>query len=208
MKNTLYSLFIIAITLTCSAFAQYSSTEPCSIWKQADERGTMKVYVRECDDSPIKEFKVNDRFKGDFDKLVKIMDDPSTIKILSERCTEARDLKVLAPNQMLQYYYFDMPMGVSDRDVVSKITIWRTPTAYKTLAESVSEDHVPLKKDVIRLQKVKTSFYFEKKDDGTIFMEYTGKTDPNGWIPAWVINMVATREARKMVDKLRYLVQN
>jgi hypothetical protein len=206
MKNTLYLLFVIA--LTCTSFTHYDNNEPCSVWKRADERGNMKVYVRECDDSPIKEFKVNDRFVGDFDKLVKIMDDPGTIKILSDRCTEARDIKTLAPNQTLQYYYFDMPMGVSDRDVVSKLTIWRTATAYKTLAESVSEDHVPLKKDVIRLQKVRTSFYFEKQSDGTIFMEYIGKTDPNGWVPAWLVNMLATREARKIVDKLRYLVQN
>jgi START domain len=208
MKNTLFSLSLIAISLTSSSFAQHSSPEPCSAWKQADERGNLKVYVRECDDSPIKEFKVNDRFKGDFTKLVRIMDDPSTIKILSERCTEARDIKTLANNQIVQYYYFDMPMGITDRDVVSKISIWKTETAYKTLAESVTEDYVPLKKDVIRLQKVRTSFYFEKQTDGTIFMEYTGKTDPNGWVPAWLVNMLATREARKLVDKLKYLVQN
>ena len=99
-------------------------------------------------------------------------------------------------------------MGVTDRDVVSSLTIWRTPTAYKTLAESISEDLVPLKEGVIRLQKVRTSFYFEKQADGTIFMEYVGRTDPNGWVPAWLVNMLATREARKMVEKLKYLVQN
>ena len=203
MKNTLY-ISLILLTVN-TAFAQY---EPCSAWKKADERGNMKVYVRECDDSPIKEFKVNDRFIGDFAKLVKVMDDPNTIKILSDKCTEARDIKSVGENKTIQYYYFDMPMGVTDRDVVSSLSIWRTPTAYKTLAESVSEELVPLKQGVIRLQKVKTSFYFEKQEDGTIFMEYTGRTDPNGWVPAWLVNMLATREARKMVEKLKVLVQN
>ena len=203
MNNTFYvSLFLL---ISCTAFAQY---DPCSAWKKADERGSLKVYVRDCDDSPIKEFKLNDRFVGDFEKLVKLMGDPSTLKILSERCTEARDLKRIDTNKTIQYYYFNMPMGVTDRDVVSSLTIWRTPTAYKTLAESVSEDLVPLKEGVIRLQKVRTSFYFEKQADGTIFMEYVGRTDPNGWVPAWLVNMLATREARKMVEKLKYLVQN
>ena len=204
MKSTVYVSFLLL--LTYSAFAQY---EPCSAWKKADERGNMKVYVRECDDSPIKEFKVNERFVGNFEKLVKIMDDPDIVKVMSERCVEARNLKRLSPTEVIQYYKFDMPMGVTDRDVISKLTIWRTPTAYKTLAESVTQDDLePVKQGIIRLQKVRTSFYFEKQSDGTIFMEYTGRTDPNGWVPAWLVNLIATREARRMVDKLRILIQN
>lgn len=204
MTNTLYVSFLFLISHT--AIAQY---EPCNAWKKADERGSMKVYVRECDDSPIKEFKVNDRFVGDFEKLIKIMDDPQTIKVMSERCIESRNLKKISENEVIQYYLFDMPMGVTDRDVISKLTIWRTPNALKTLSESVNQDElVPLKQGIIRLQKVRTSFYFEKQADGTIFMEYTGRTDPNGSIPAWLVNFVATREARKMVEKLRSMIEN
>ncbi len=204
MTNTLYISFFLLISHTI--FAQY---EPCSAWKKADERNSMKVYVRECDDSPIKEFKINDRFIGDFEKLMKVMDDPQTIKVMSERCVEARDIKRLSANEMIQYYLFDMPLGVTDRDVISKLTIWRTPTVYKTLSESFNEDNlVPLKQGIIRLLKVRTSFYFEKQADGFIFMEYMGRTDPNGWIPAWLVNFVATREARKMVEKLKNLIQN
>jgi hypothetical protein len=205
MKSTVYVSFLLFL-FNYSASAQY---EPCSAWKKADERGNMKVYVRECDDSPIKEFKVNERFTGDFEKLVKIMDDPNIVKVMSERCVEARNLKRVSDNSVIQYYKFDMPMGVTDRDVISKLTVWRTPSAYKTLSESVSQDDLePLKQGIIRLQKVRTSFYFEKQADGTIFMEYTGRTDPNGWVPAWLVNLLATREARKMVDKLRVLIQN
>lgn len=205
MKNTLY--FFCAMALIFTSFTYNDTDEPCSAWSKADDRGSLKVYVRECPDSPIKEFKVNDRFVGDFTKLVKVMDDPNTIRFLSERCTEARDLKSVAPNQTIQYYYFDMPMGVTDRDVVSKLTIWKTPTTYKTLSESTSDELMPAREGVIRLKKVRTSFYFEKQNDGTILMEYVGRTDPNGWVPAWVVNMLATREARKIVEKLKALVQ-
>jgi START domain len=206
MKSTVYISFFLMLVF--NATAQYQP-EPCSAWKKADERGNTKVYVRECDDSPIKEFKVNDRFTGDFDKLVKIMMAPHVIKLMSDRCVEARDLKKLSDNQVIQYYRFDMPMGVTDRDVISKLTVWQTPTALKTLSESVYQDELePLKQGVIRLQSVRTSFYFEKQADGTIFMEYTGRTDPNGSIPAWLVNFLATREARKMVEKLKELVQN
>ncbi len=204
MKNAVIVFFFCHFSY--SAFAQ---NEPCSVWKKVEEYGQMKVYVRECADSPIKEFKVNDRFVGDFTKLVQIMDDPNTIKLLSERCIEAQELQKLSEHQVLQYYLFDMPFGVTDRDVISKLTVWRTPTAYKALSESVSQNNlIPLKKGIIRLKKVRTSFYFEKQTDGTILMEYTGQTDPNGSIPAWLVNFLATREARKLLEKLKSLVQN
>lgn len=204
MNNAIYISLILCLSYHVSA--QY---EPCSAWKKADERGNMKVYVRECDDSPIKEFKVNERFVGDFDKLMNMMTEAHAVKLMSERCVEARDIKRISDNEVLQYYRFDMPAGVADRDVITKLTTWRTPNAFKTLSESVSQDElVPLKQGTIRLLSVRTSFYFEKQADGTIFMEYTGRTDPNGWVPAWVVNFFATREARKMVDKLRAFMQN
>jgi hypothetical protein len=202
MKNT-FVIFVLCL------FAQtMRAQDPCGDWKLANEKGNMKVYVRECSDSPIKEFKINDRFMGNFATLIKIMDDPNTIKLLSERCVEARELKQISPNELLQYYLFNMPPGVTDRDVISKLTVWRSPNQYKTLTESVSDNSiVPLPKGVIRLKKVKTSFYFEKQKDGTIFMEYTGRTDPNGWIPAWLVNFLATREAQKIVEKLKALIE-
>ena len=66
---------------------------------------------------------------------------------------------------------------------------------------------VAYKKDVIRLKSVKTYYYFEKMPDGMIRMEYIGRADPNGWIPAWLVNMMAQTEALKMVEKLKSLVQ-
>jgi START domain len=196
-------ILLLSLFFTKSMFAQ----DNCKEWKIKEDKGTLKVYVRECPDSPIKEFKVNDKLYGDFNKLITEMESAEVVKKMSEYCTEARDLQHLNANESVQYYYFDMPIGITDRDVISKITKYKTATTFKSITETYPSDLVPVKKGVIRLQKVRTTFYFEKQADGSILMEYIGRTDPNGWIPAWLINYLAQKEATKVVVKIQNLIK-
>jgi hypothetical protein len=199
---TVITLFLLFSLIKISA------QDNCKEWKIKENKGTLKVYVRECPDSPIKEFKVNDKFTGDFNKLIAEMDKAEVVKKMSEYCTEARDLQHLSDHESVQYYYFDMPVGITDRDVISKITKYKTATTFKSITETYASNLVPNKKGVVRLDKVRTSFYFEKQADGTIIMEYIGRTDPNGWIPAWLINYLAQKEATKIVAKIQKLINN
>ena len=204
LKAKTYSIItLFSLIFTSNAFAQ----DNCKEWKLKESKGTLKVYVRECPDSPIKEFKVNDKFYGDFDKLILEMEKPEVVKKMSDYCIEARDLQHINAHESVQYYYFDMPIGITDRDVISKISRYRTATTFKSITENFPSDLVPTKKGVIRLQKVRTTFYFEKAADGSILMEYIGRTDPNGWIPAWLINYLAQREAVKVVAKIQKLIK-
>lgn len=200
-KRLLIFLFFAFISLL------NAQNSPCGEWKTFKEQGNYKVYVRECPDSPIKEFKVLDRFKGNFDTLIKLMNDVKMTQILNKSCTEARIVKDLGNNESVQYFYFDMPLMLADRDVLTKCRTYIMPIAYKIESETYTENIVPLKKDAIRLKKVKTYYYFEKLPDGMIQMEYIGRADPNGWVPAWLVNTMAQVEAQKMVDKLKRLVQ-
>jgi START domain len=193
---------------TVYSFMKISAQDNCKEWKIKENKGTLKVYVRECPDSPIKEFKVNDKFTGDFNKLVSEMEKAEVVKKMSDYCTEARDLQHLSDYESVQYYYFDMPIGITDRDVISKITKYKTSTTFKSITETYPSTLVPIKKGVVRLDKVRTSFYFEKQPDGSIVMEYIGRTDPNGWIPAWLINYLAQKEATKIVLKIQKLINN
>jgi START domain len=205
LKTKTYTIIaLLSIIFTKNIVAQ----DNCKEWKIKENKGTLKVYVRECPDSPIKEFKVNDKFSGDFNKLVAEMEKPEVVKKMSEYCTEARDLQHLSDHESVQYYYFDMPIGITDRDVISKITKYKTATTFKSITETYPSNLVPTKKGVVRLDKVRTSFYFEKQADGSIAMEYIGRTDPNGWIPAWLINYLAQKEATKVVSKIQKLINN
>lgn len=124
----------------------------CNEWKLKTETGNYKVYMRECDASPIKEIKLLDKFEGDFTRLVGLMNDIETNKKITESCTEARLLKQIDKQTSLQYFYYKMPIGVNDRDVVSKITINVTDSTYSFATEAVNNNLVAQKKMLSGLQ--------------------------------------------------------
>lgn len=206
MKKIFATSFLILILGIPILSAQPS---PCGEWKTSKQEGEYKVYVRECEDSPIKEFKILDLFPGNFDTLIKVMNDVNTTKHISRNCTEARLVKNLGNHENVNYFYFNLPLTLSDRDAVTKTKVMQTKTAYKIESETYAEGEVNVapRKNVIRLKSVKTYYYFEKMPNGMIRMEYIGRADPNGWIPAWMINMMAQIEAQKMVEKLKSLVR-
>jgi hypothetical protein len=203
MKQLLLHIAFLSATLMLHA-----QSAPCGEWKNHSVKGSCKVYVRECPDSPIKEFKVLDEFSGNFETLRKVMDDVQTTKRISDNCKEAVLLKKLNNNTVLQYFYFDLPIGISDRDIVSKNTTYETPTTYISISEVYKDYEMAIKEGVVRLTNVRSSFYFEKLPNGNIKMEYIARADPNGWIPALLVNMLAGSQARKMVEKLKEMVRN
>ena len=223
MKAVLLSIFSFCTTLTptpnplpstpyppSTINYQLSTTHyplPCTGWKLHIENRNAKVFVRDCADSPIKEFKVTDTFFGNFEALAKVMQDIETTKNISDNCTEAKILKTLDPQNSIRYFYFKLPL-LSDREVITKSTITIQPKRITCVSNVDESEQVPLKKDVIRLRQAYASFTFDKLDDGTISMEYIARTDPNGTIPAWFVNALAGREALKMLNKLKRLVNH
>ncbi len=179
----------------------------CSEWQLKNAEGNYKVYVRQCDDSPVKEVKLLDKFDGDFPQLVKVMNDIETNKKLTESCAEARLLKTLDKNTSLQYFYYAMPFGVNDRDEVSKVMINATDSTYSCITEAVDDNTVARKYGIIRVTNAHTSWFFRKTATGTIEMQYTGFADPNGSIPVWIINALTRRESRAVVEKLKKLMR-
>ena len=194
---------IIAQKLAVQASSQASAKE----WKLFEESGEHKIYVRENAASSIKEFRVVDKFEGNFDVLVKTLGDVQTTKHLSENCTEARLVKTFDGGATLQYFYFKMPLGVRDRDILSKVKSEKTDSTYILHSEASSESDVPQKSGVVRLTNSLSSFHLKKLSGGFIGFEYTAFADPNGHIPSGIINSIAQKEARNIVEKLKKLIQ-
>ena len=200
MKSTLLLLFF-------SFFNHFNppSNLGCSEWARYTQKGDCHVYMRQCSDLPIKEFKVLDRFYADLDKIIKVMEDVNTTRRISETCTEARIIKTLNANEVVQYFYLDMPMTITDRDILTKNISYQTPTSFKSVSEVYNDPSVPERKGTIRMKNARSSFYFEKQKDGFIKMEYTARADPEGLVPAWFVNLLAGKEAIKMTEKLKKL---
>ena len=190
-----------------SFFYAYTPADNCNEWQLKNNEGNFKVYMRDCEYSAIKEIRITDKFGGDFARVVTVMNDIETNKKISESCAEAKFLKHIDNNNSIQYFHYAMPFGVSDRDVVSKITFKKTDSTYSLVTEAVDNNLEKKKSGVIRITNARSSWYFKRTATGEIEMEYTAFADPNGIVPAWVVNSLARREARSSIEKLKKLIR-
>lgn len=177
-------------------------------WETKINELNYQVLVRESDISDIKEIKIVHKFKGNFKKLVVALNNIETNKKLFNSCTEARLLKQLDVHSSYQYFYFKMPLTISDRDIISKVTIHSTDTTYSLISSAADSKMAAFKSKVIRITKANTSWQFKKTRYGDIHMEYYASADPKGKIPKWLVNAFAIREARISIDKLKKMCLN
>ena len=203
--NALYLFPFLAFQYILNPFPDAA---PCSDWKLNAVKGSTKVYVRQCDDSPIKEFKATDQFYGNFDAVAQLMKAVETTQKVSSRCVEAKVLQRLDGATSIQYFLFSMPFGVSNREVIVKNIVRCSATQISSVSEEVDLPDLPVKKDVVRIKRSTASYLFTRLPNGLIEMEYIGRVDPNGEFPSWIINLLAKKEAIKIIDKLKSLAQN
>jgi hypothetical protein len=178
-----------------------------NVWETKINETNYQVMVRESDISDLKEIKITHKFKGNFKKLILALNDIETNKKLFSSCIDAQLIKQIDANSSFQYFYFKMPLTISDRDIISKVTIRSTDTTYSLTSIAADSRLTAKKSNVIRLTHANTSWQFKKMRSGEIQMEYYASADPKGKIPKWLVNAFAIREARISIDKLKKMVQ-
>ena len=136
------------------------------------------------------------------------MEDIETSKKMVESCKEARLIAQLDKNSSIEYYSYKMPVGVKDRDIVTKTTTHLTDSTYTYISETSKDSFVAVKANFIRIKNARSAWFFKKIDSSTIAMEYVAFADPNGNIPAWLINSLARNQVRTSISKLKKLVND
>jgi hypothetical protein len=197
----LYTLFLIFSPLFTT---EYNTSNE---WETKINEPNYQVYVRESDISDIKEIKITHKFKGNFKRMVLALNDIETNKKLFSSCTEARLLKQIDAQNSYQYFYFKMPLTISDRDIVSKVTIKSTDSTYSLTSQAIDNKTIRPISKVIRITQANTSWIFRKTRTGDILMEYYASADPKGKIPKWLVNAFAIRESKISIDKLKKMIQ-
>jgi hypothetical protein len=69
-------------------------------------------------------------------------------------------------------------------------------------------DYKPEVEDIVRIRAFESSWEITPNNDGTVYIDYTAKTDPGGNIPAWIINLGIATGPVKTMEKLAEVVQD
>lgn len=160
-------------------------------WYLYKEKDGIKVYRRVTPITPIKSFKAVVEIEGDLKRVSALFWDGERYTNWLHLCDEARMVEVLSETETIMYTMNNTPWPLSARDNVCHRKIYQDP---ETLAVTIElcnmPDYLPSQDGRVRMPILVGYERIIPKDNGKLEVIYEVLTDPGGWIPNWMVNML------------------
>ena len=191
-------VFLIAsIIVFISSDFIYNKTEQTSTpldfnnWELSKEDEGIKIYTRTKKNSKIKEFKAKIVISTSVSKLVQIIADVKNYPNWMTNCefSKTKTNKPLTDPVGIVYMKTSFQWPLSDRDLVFEYKVpTNNPKKFEVVMKSVP-NQMPVTEDIIRIIKAEGKFIFEEIEPGKIEITYQFFANPEGYLPAWIINL-------------------
>jgi hypothetical protein len=173
---------------------------------QLDKKG-LKVMTKCTKDSPINILKLVAEVPLPMNSIYNVLHDPEYRKTWDENMIEGFLIEKLDAYNDVGYYAAKSPVWtISNRDFCN-IRSWYTPpddSERVIINHSVPHPKCPEKKGFVRANSILTGYWLRPfpGDDSKTILIYMTRTDPGGWIPAWVVNSTASTFAPKIIENI------
>jgi len=173
-------------------------------WDLAWEGNDSKVMRKRGTGSPIDPVRVWASFPTlDPEILYDILHDHEYRAVWDENMIQGIVIQQLDDRNEIGYYSAKAPLGVSSRDFLNQ-RMWRRNKEGEWIIMNHAIEHPdwPEKKGFVRATSICSGYLILKRPEGGCNFIYYTQSNPNGWIPGFVINSIMTTFAPKMVEKL------
>ena len=183
MKNTIIGLFLL-VSFSFTITAQEAE------WELRKEKDGIQVYVREAIDSPFKELKMKFSIDATMSTVVALLQNVDAIPDWVYKCSESYVVEKISIQEEYYYNLMDFPWPMSDRDLILKSKLYQDPVTKVLRSESYAvADKMPVKEGVVRIEETNLWWEFTPKPNGQIDVDYYLKSNPGGYLPAWIVNL-------------------
>ena len=196
MKKQL-TIISAAMLLSLFCFAQDD-------WKLKDNKDGIKIYTKPVENSNLKAIRVKVAVQATLSQLVAIILDINAAKDWVYSTKSATLLKQVSPSEVIYYSEVALPWPITNRDFVAHLITTQDPhTKVVTIDGPVVHNYVPEKKDIVRVRNSYGKWVLTPLQNNMVYIDYTLETDPGGSIPAWLVNMFATKGPMETFKKLK-----
>jgi hypothetical protein len=173
-------------------------------WKLKSNREDIAIYTRDVPNSRFKGIKVVCELNASLSQLVAVVMDVNTAVEWVYSTRSAVVLKQVSPSELYYYSEVNVPWPASNRDFIARLTATQDArTKVVTILGPVFPDYIPEKKDIVRVRHSEGKWIITPMGKDRVRVEYTLNMDPGGNIPAWLVNMFATKGPYESFRKLK-----
>jgi hypothetical protein len=191
-----------------SLFSGFSCAIAQQKWTLAANEEGIQVYTRPGINSKMKAVKVSSIFTATSTQVVAAILDIKTCNEWVYHSKVNTLIKQLSPVDLIYYSQVEVPWPVEDRDYVVAIHTEQNPqTKVITITSPCVPGYVPEKKGIVRISHSVGQWTITALAKNQTRAEYMLEVDPGGNIPAWLINLFATKGPTETFRNLKIHVQ-
>lgn len=192
-------MFIVFFFIAGSAWSQE--------WKLKDEKDGIRVYTRTVSNSDIKAIKVECHVEATLSQLAAVILDIPASDEWVYATKYCRVQKIISPAEFIYHSEVEVPWPASNRDFVVRVKVDQDSLTKKmTVAGENLPKYLSEQPGVVRIMHT-VSKWTVTPQGNNLNIEFVLHVDPGGSIPAWLINLFASRGPMETFLNLRTQVK-
>ncbi|HEY4289337.1 MAG TPA: START domain-containing protein [Puia sp.] len=177
-------------------------------WKLKTDKDGIAIFTRTFPDSKFKAIKVEVELDATLSQLVAVILDVNTGAQWVYSTKSSVLLKQVSPSELYYYSEVNVPWPAANRDFIAELRVVQDPhSRVVTIYGPTFPDYLPEKKDIVRVRRSEGKWIISPLANRKIKVEYTLRVDPGGDVPAWLVNMFATKGPYESFRKLKEQLQ-
>jgi hypothetical protein len=177
-------------------------------WALKLDKEGIKIYTKNSGSSPFKSVKTVCTVDAPLSVLTAVLLDINGSKdwvYATKICTV---LKQPSPSEVIYYSELNVPWPADNRDFIVHLKVTQDAnTKVVTVDGENKPAWLPKKKNIVRIQHCYSKWIIEPLPNGQVKIEYVLQVNPGGMVPAWLINLFATRGPFESFKKLQAQVK-
>ena len=205
LMNLRQFILIVLLAFSLPALA-YVSDEDWELHSKKNKE--IQVYTKAVEGQPIRAIKAVTNLDVSIETLLTVLSDAELVPEWIPVIGTAVLLQDTDPDGVsMMYMVTRFPWPVRSRDVVVKTIIEYDKSSNTVYMESSDIAGVMDKtRKKIRIPATFTRWKISPLDSGELHVELTTHSDPGGWFPKWLVNMIMKSTPKQMFAKLQTIV--
>jgi START domain-containing protein len=177
-------------------------------WRVDKDQDGIQVSTRAVEGWSMREIRGVMRADARLSSLVAVIVDVRVAHDLSDVIAEQRVLQRDSDTRYSLYSAMKLPWPVSNRDIVNQREIAQDPGNLAVTITDLAVENAPPRDGYVRMTRSRQKWTLTPAAGGGVQVETRVLSDPNGPIPAFIVNAMAVDGPFKTLSQLRALAQS
>lgn len=205
IRSVRAQLFFLLLSICCGVQSVQAQQDD---WVLSKETSGLKVYLRDAQNSNVKEVKIETTFDASMSTIISVLKDVPAYPDWIYECMGAKRLEASTQTSSLYYCKVDFPWPLDDRDFIAKSKLSQNKSNGRVYIDVKGmPSYIPNKDGVVRIEDLSIRYEFIPLSNGKVKMNYELHSDPAGSIPTWLVNMVIDNGPINTIKGMRKMMQ-